>query len=78
MSLQDITSALPLLNVLFAFGIVPLIKSINGLNSAVEKLVLRIDFIEKDIVAQNKRIEKDLSSLSERIDRHLTHDHNSN
>lgn len=71
MSLAEINSLLPLLNIIFAIGVVPLIKTLNNLNNNLEKLCLRLDYIEKDIGSKHERLEAEVKTWSHRLERHI-------
>jgi hypothetical protein len=73
--MSDFNQLLPLLNIIIGIGVIPLIRSINGLNSTVEKLCLRLDFIEKEAVTHQQRLDKDVAVLHTRIDKHVTEYH---
>lgn len=80
--MDTITTFLPLLEFVFAMAIVPLIKNLATLNTTLEKLVQRIDFLEKDITRQQDRIEKQIAtieakfdSLDKRMDEHIVNKH---
>lgn len=71
MTLELLNSMLPLLNIIFAIGVVPLVKNLNNLNSNLEKLCLRLDFIERDMGARHERLEQDVKKLGDTVDRHI-------
>lgn len=82
MSLELLNSMLPLLNIIFAIGIIPLVKNLNTLNSNLEKLCYRLDFLEKDmkerhdrlehdVKDRHDRLEQDVKKLGDTVDRHI-------
>jgi len=71
MNFSDINALLPLLNIVFVIGIVPLVKSLNSLNNNLDKIILRIDFIEQTTITNQNRLDKDIDLLSSKLQKHL-------
>jgi predicted PurR-regulated permease PerM len=69
--MSELLSLMPFINLIMVIGIVPLIKNLNNLNTTIEKLVVRLDFMENDIAAKQNRMEKDLQTINEKINKHI-------
>lgn len=65
--MDDILRLAPFINILMAFGIFPLIKNIQLLNTNLEKLGVRLDYIEKDIKSNHDNMDRRISELQDRV-----------
>jgi hypothetical protein len=65
--MDDILKLIPIINILMAFGIYPLIKNIQLLNTNLEKLGVRLDYIEKDIKSNHDNVDRRISEIHDRV-----------
>lgn len=71
MSMADFNSLIPFINILLMVGIVPLFKTLSALNINLEKLCMRIDFMENDIAEKQILMGKNLDAIAEKLQKHL-------
>ena len=65
--MDELLKIVPFINILMAFGIVPLIRNIQLLNTNLEKLGVRLDYIEKDIKSNHENVDRRMNDLHDRV-----------
>ena len=65
--MEEFLKFIPMLNIIMAFGIYPLIKNIQLLNTNLEKLGVRLDYIEKDIKSNHDNVDRRIGDLHDRV-----------
>jgi uncharacterized protein (DUF2164 family) len=65
--MEELLKLVPFINILMAFGIIPLIRNIQLLNTNLEKLGVRLDYIEKDIKSNHENVDRRMNELHDRV-----------
>jgi uncharacterized protein (DUF2164 family) len=65
--MEELLKLIPFINVIMAFGIIPLIRNIQLLNTNLEKLGVRLDYIEKDIKSNHENVDRRMNELHDRV-----------
>lgn len=75
MQLSDLNQLLPLLNIIFVLGVIPLVKTLNTLNGNILSLCSRLDCLEREIKIKHEHLESDVKNWVEKLERHLDYHH---